>query len=70
MSLLLDINYMGHNATIFVRYASQAAAHTIWRERNRRRHGEKKLPYTLLIKVIDKTIRNRLSTIKKQGDRE
>lgn len=51
-----------------LRYAFQAAAHSIWRERNRRRHGEKELPHILLAKIIDKNVRNRLSTIKRQGD--
>lgn len=50
-----------------LRYTFQAAAHSIWRERNCRRHGEKHLPHTLLVKVIDKNVRNRLSTIKRQG---
>ena len=51
-----------------LRYAFKASAHAIWREKNRRRHGEKELPNTLLIKTIDKNVRNRLSTIKRQGD--
>lgn len=51
-----------------LRYTFQATAHSIWRERNRRRHGEKELPPTLLTKVIDKNVRNRLSTIKRLGD--
>ena len=45
------------NVRLFLlRYAFQAAAHTIWWERNHRRHGEKHLPYALLIKTVDKNI--------------
>lgn len=51
-----------------LRYTFQASAHTIWWERNRRKLGEKKLPYTLLLKTIDKNMRNRLSTIRSRGD--
>lgn len=51
-----------------LRYTFQATTHSIWRERNRRRHGEKELPYILLTKIIDKNVRNRLSTIKRIGD--
>ena len=51
-----------------LRYTFQAIAHSIWRERNRRRHGEKELTHILLTKIIDKNVRNRLSTIKSLGD--
>lgn len=51
-----------------LRYTFQAATHTIWRERNRRRHGEKELPYTHLIKTIDKNVGNSLYNIRRQGD--
>lgn len=50
-----------------VRYVLQTAIHTIWRERNRRRHGESPSPATLLIKMIDKNMRNKFSIIRKKG---
>nr|VDD20348.1 unnamed protein product [Brassica oleracea] len=53
-----------------IRYTFQAAAHSIWRERNCRRHGGKQLPHILLAKIIDKNVRNRLSTIRRQGDQK
>lgn len=53
-----------------IRYAFQAAAHSIWRERNCRRHGDNQLPHTLLTKIMDKNVRNRLSTIRPQGDQK
>lgn len=42
-----------------VRYILQSTVHTIWRERNRRRHGEASTPLVLLVKRIDKNMRNR-----------
>lgn len=67
IALLLDRQY--NQVKLFLmRYAFQVTVHTIWRERNRMRHGEKHLPYTLTLKTIDKTIRNGLSTIKRHGD--
>ena len=53
-----------------IRYTFQAAAHSIWRERNYRRHGGKQLPHVLLAKIIDKNVRNKLSTIRGQGDQK
>jgi len=50
------------------RYTFQVSIHSIWRERNSRRHGEKSRSASNLIRQIDKTIRNQLSTIKKKGD--
>lgn len=67
VSLLLD-HSQGRVKLFLFRYTFQTAAHSIWRERNRRRHGEKHLPSSILIKTVDKTIRNRLSTIRRQGD--
>lgn len=51
-----------------LRYFFQAAAHSIWRERNSRRHGRKQLPHVMLEKIIDKNVKNRLSSIRRQGD--
>ena len=47
-----------------LRYVLQAAVHTIWIERNRIRHGETPKPADLLIKWIDKAVRNKFSIIK------
>ena len=51
-----------------VRYVFQTVAYTIWRERNRRKHGEKPTSAPLLIKWVDSQVRNRLSTIRSSGD--
>lgn len=53
-----------------IRYVLQSAVHTIWRERNRRRHGEASSPVMLLIKQIDKNMRNKFSIIRKKGDED
>lgn len=52
-----------------VRYVFQAIIHSIWRERNRRRHGEKPSPEALLIKLIDKTVRNKFTIVQRKGDK-
>ncbi|KAL9816500.1 putative RNA-directed DNA polymerase [Arabidopsis thaliana] len=46
-----------------LRYVFQATLYHIWRERNARRHGEIPTTTTRQIKLIDGTVRNRLSTI-------
>lgn len=80
---LLDSNYTNHwdtilrllvnshqnNLTLFLlRYTFQVSIHTIWRERNGRRHGEAPTRLSQLVKCIDKQVRNRLSTIRAMGD--
>ncbi|KAL9810229.1 putative reverse transcriptase zinc-binding domain-containing protein [Arabidopsis thaliana] len=50
-------------------YVLQNSIHSIWRERNDRRHGEDPSNEERLIKFIDKNIRNRLSTLRR-GDEE
>lgn len=49
------------------RYAFQASIHTIWRERNRIKHGEKPLPLGAVMKLLDKGIRNKLSLMRYKG---
>ncbi|KAF8046190.1 hypothetical protein N665_3964s0003 [Sinapis alba] len=41
----------------------QTTVHYLWRERNGRRHGDKQQTSTLLRKVIDKQIRNKISSL-------
>lgn len=48
------------------RYVLQATVHNVWRERNRRRHGETASPPVLLAKLINKTVRNKFSMIQKK----
>ncbi|WZZ04848.1 hypothetical protein YC2023_090769 [Brassica napus] len=46
-----------------IRYLFQTSVHYIWRERNRRRHGEQGSSHCLLTKLIEKTVRNKLYII-------
>ncbi|XP_013739623.2 uncharacterized protein LOC106442489 [Brassica napus] len=46
-----------------LRYAFQAALYTLWRERNKRRHGEQGTPIQVLKKLLDKAVRNKLSIV-------
>ena len=47
-----------------IRYVFQAVIYAIWRERNKIRHGDKPLPMPVLIKMIDKGVRNRISLMR------
>ncbi|KAF8116953.1 hypothetical protein N665_0013s0012 [Sinapis alba] len=50
-----------------IRYAFQSVIHTLWRERNKRRHGENPMSMQVLEKFIDKSIRNKLSLVSAKG---
>lgn len=45
------------------RYTFQVTLYSLWRERNKRRHGEQALPVRVLSKLTDKAVRNKLSLI-------
>ncbi|XP_023638041.1 uncharacterized protein LOC111830437 [Capsella rubella] len=47
-----------------IRYVFQSTIHSLWRERNNRRHGERPQPTDQLILLIDRHIRNRCSSLK------
>ena len=49
------------------RYAFQTIVYTIWRERNKIKHGEKPLPMAVVQKLVDKGIRNKLSLMRLKG---
>ncbi|KAG7540795.1 Endonuclease/exonuclease/phosphatase superfamily [Arabidopsis thaliana x Arabidopsis arenosa] len=53
-----------------LRYIFQISIHSIWRERNSRRHGETPTPVSKLISMIDKSVRNRLSTLASSSSSE
>lgn len=55
--------------TFVLRYLFQATIHRLWLERNRRRHGEKPIPPSRMIRMVDRGMRNRFSSILKAGDR-
>ncbi|XP_013717367.1 uncharacterized protein LOC125594991 [Brassica napus] len=47
-----------------LRYVFQATLYAIWRERNQRKHGENPRTPDQLIQMVDKIVRNRLSSIR------
>ena len=53
----------------FLRYAFQALVHSVWRERNARRHGEQLRENKVLIKCVDKLIRLKLLAVKGRSQR-
>lgn len=56
--------------TLFVvRYALQLTIHTIWMERNRRRHGEEPRPVGFLRRIIDKFMRNKITILQRKGSK-
>ncbi|XP_013653957.2 uncharacterized protein LOC106358684 [Brassica napus] len=53
-----------------IKYMFQATVNMVWREQNRRRHGEVEAPAILLIKLLDKNMRNSSHLVQRNGDRE
>ncbi|KAL9298694.1 putative reverse transcriptase zinc-binding domain-containing protein [Arabidopsis thaliana] len=49
------------------RYVFQLTTHSLWKERNGRKHGESPIPAPSLAKMIDKNMRNRLSNLVTSG---
>ncbi|KAF8052231.1 LOW QUALITY PROTEIN: hypothetical protein N665_1584s0004 [Sinapis alba] len=56
-------------STAITRYVFQSTVHTIWKEINRQRHGEASSPAALLVKKIDKNLKNKIIIIHKKGDK-
>ncbi|KAF8092168.1 hypothetical protein N665_0422s0004, partial [Sinapis alba] len=54
-------------ARFLLRYVFQVSVHTLWLERNGRRHGTLQRSPNLLIKFIDKKIRNRISSLQERS---
>ncbi|KAL9830395.1 putative reverse transcriptase zinc-binding domain-containing protein [Arabidopsis thaliana] len=64
----LSTSWRDSTKSFLARYIFQAAIHTIWHERNGRRHGERPNTAAQLIRWLDKQIRNQISTITASGD--
>ncbi|CAF2136465.1 unnamed protein product [Brassica napus] len=64
---LLSTNTISGDTKFLLRYVFQLSVHTIWLERNGRRHGTVNRPPSLLIKFIDKQVRNRISSLRGRG---
>lgn len=61
---------LGKVHKFIIKYAMQSIVYSLWREMNRRRHGEVAQPLELLIKMIEKNLRNISTTIQKKGDKD
>ena len=53
--------------TFILRYTLQATMHTIWWERNFRRHGEEPKDVASLKKLVDKNVRLKLLSVRGRG---
>lgn len=69
VSLLTGDSRWSKTKLFTARYMFQSAIHTIWRERNKRRHGEGSVPAVLLIQRLDKNMRNQFTVIRRRGER-
>ncbi|KAF8081619.1 hypothetical protein N665_0874s0013 [Sinapis alba] len=65
-AMVFDLRYSPTELFLF-RYSLQAAVHSIWRERNCRRHGEAPMDAATLGKIVDKTIRLHLLVVQARG---
>ncbi|KAG7578924.1 Viral movement protein [Arabidopsis thaliana x Arabidopsis arenosa] len=65
---LLTDKSLGNECLFLIRYTFQLTVHSIWKERNIRRHGETPTPSAHLLRGLDKQIRNRISSIREEGD--
>lgn len=70
----LIINFLTSNRhkylLFLLRYVFQSTMYPLWLEKNRRRHGETVLSTRLLIKQIDKNVKNRINSIHNAGYHE
>ncbi|KAF3522162.1 hypothetical protein F2Q69_00045925 [Brassica cretica] len=58
---------MEKKSQFYLRYALRVAMYVLWREGNKVKHSDKMLPMTVLKKMIDKGIRNKLSLLRSKG---
>ncbi|RID62576.1 hypothetical protein BRARA_E01640, partial [Brassica rapa] len=50
-----------------LKYSFQAVLYGVWRERNKVRHGDRMLHVAVLQRLFDKSIRNKISVLRKKG---
>lgn len=61
--------YKPKSVEIFIlKYVFQATIHCLWMGRNGKRHGEASKSQNVLIRSIDKGVRNRFQSITRVGD--
>lgn len=64
---LVSANVLSTTNQYLLRYVFQALVHTIWIERNGRRHGSPHQELRQIIKFVDKQVRNRISSLRRKG---
>ena len=64
---LVSANVLSTTNQFLLRYVFQALVHTIWIERNGRRHGSPHQDLRNIIKFVDKQVRNRISSLRGKG---
>lgn len=67
---LITARNMEKKALFCIRYSLQASIHTLWRERNKIRYGEKTIPLLSLKKLIEKGVKNKLSLMRGKGGKK
>ncbi|RID51709.1 hypothetical protein BRARA_H02356 [Brassica rapa] len=58
------------SATVLLRYAFQIALHSLWRERNERRHGSVPVPVAFLVRFIYRQVKNYCLSISAMGSQK
>ncbi|KAF8104723.1 hypothetical protein N665_0169s0007 [Sinapis alba] len=53
-----------------IRYAMQCTIHALWREKNKKRHGESHTQVQVFKKIMEKSIRNKFSLNNKNGPKK
>lgn len=64
---LVSTNVLSSTNQFLLRYVFQALVHTIWLERNGRRHGSPHQDRGTIIMFVDKQVRNRVSSLRRKG---
>ncbi|KAL9281954.1 putative reverse transcriptase zinc-binding domain-containing protein [Arabidopsis thaliana] len=66
LEVMKEITSKYHDNTkrFILKFVFENAIHFIWTERNDRRHGERPSTTEKMVKLIDKNVRNRLSTLR------
>lgn len=67
LKLLLPNPSLSPTKTFIFRYVLQATLHTVWRERNARRHGEQPKDVNSLVRFLDRSMRLKLLSVKGRG---
>lgn len=65
--LTLD-NSLDMITSFLKRYVFQITIHTLWRERNDRRHGATPISVQALLKILDRQVRNKCLSFRQLGD--